>query len=43
VIHLTKQEQWVLFTVVLLLITGWAVKACRAAHPVAVMNTSAKP
>ncbi len=30
---LTKQEQLVLITVLGLLLTGWAVKAYRAAHP----------
>jgi len=33
VIHLTKQEQWVLYIVVMLLLTGLAVKAYRSAHP----------
>ena len=32
-IHLTKQEQFVLWIVIVLLLTGWAVKAYRAAHP----------
>jgi hypothetical protein len=31
--HLTKQEQWVLYIVVVLLLTGLAVKAYRTAHP----------
>jgi hypothetical protein len=30
---LTKQERWVLGIVVLLLVTGWATKMYRAAHP----------
>jgi hypothetical protein len=33
VIHLTKQEQWVMFTLATLLLMGWAVKAYRTAHP----------
>ncbi|MGD1084194.1 MAG: hypothetical protein ABSA47_05490 [Verrucomicrobiota bacterium] len=32
---LTKQEQIVLCLIVLLLLTGCAVKTCRAAHPAA--------
>jgi hypothetical protein len=31
--HLTKQEQIVLCVVIGLLLTGWAVKAYRQAHP----------
>ncbi|MGC9942458.1 MAG: hypothetical protein ABSE48_11520 [Verrucomicrobiota bacterium] len=31
--YLTKQEQLVLCIVLGLLLTGWAVKAYRAAHP----------
>ena len=31
--RLTKQEQLVLCIVIGLLLTGWAVKAYRAAHP----------
>jgi hypothetical protein len=38
VIHLTKQEQWVLCLVALLLLTGWAVKAYRTAHPPAALS-----
>jgi hypothetical protein len=34
-VHLTKQEQLVLCIVVALLLTGWAVKAYRTAHPAA--------
>jgi hypothetical protein len=33
--HLTRQEQIVLCVVLLLLLTGWAVKAYRTAHPAA--------
>lgn len=33
VTHLTKQEQFVLSVVILLLLTGWAVKTYRTAHP----------
>ena len=32
-IHLTKQEQWVLFIVMMLLLLGLAVKTWRTAHP----------
>jgi uncharacterized membrane protein YhdT len=32
-IHLTKQEQWVLCLVAVLLLLGWVVKAYRTAHP----------
>jgi hypothetical protein len=31
--YLTKQEQLVLCIVLGLLLTGWAVKMCRTAHP----------
>jgi hypothetical protein len=31
--RLTKQEQMVLCIIVCLLLTGWAVKAYRSAHP----------
>jgi len=31
--RLTKQEQWVLSIALGLLLTGWAVKTYRAAHP----------
>jgi len=31
--YLTRQQQLVLGVVLLLLLTGWAVKAWRAAHP----------
>jgi hypothetical protein len=31
--RLTKQEQWVLCIVLGLLLTGWAVKTYRTAHP----------
>ena len=40
---LTKQEQLVLITVVGLLLTGWAVKVYRAAHPPAAVVQPAKP
>jgi hypothetical protein len=30
---LTRQEQFVIWLVLLLLLTGWAVKAWRMAHP----------
>jgi hypothetical protein len=32
-LHLTKQEQWVLLMVVSLLVLGWAVKTYRLSHP----------
>ena len=42
--YLTKQEQLVLSIVLGLLLTGWAVKAYRAAHPPATNPIqSAKP
>jgi hypothetical protein len=41
---LTKQEQLVLCVVLGLLLTGWAVKAWRTAHPsTATANESVKP
>jgi hypothetical protein len=40
---LTKQEQMVLCVVVGLLLTGWAVKAYRAAHPTVAAVQPAKP
>ena len=42
-IHLTKQEQLVLCMLVLLLLTGWAVRSYRIAHPPAQVNEKAKP
>jgi len=41
--HLTKQEQLVLCIVLGLLLTGWAVKTWRAAHPPPVATQQAKP
>jgi len=41
--RLTKQEQLVLCIVLGLLLTGWAVKVYRAAHPPAVATQQAKP
>lgn len=32
-IHLTKQEQWVVCILAALLLTGWLVKSYRTAHP----------
>ncbi|MFZ1073803.1 MAG: hypothetical protein WAO21_10260 [Verrucomicrobiia bacterium] len=40
---LTKQEQLVLCIVLGLLLTGWAVKTYRAAHPPATTTQLAKP
>jgi hypothetical protein len=41
VIHLTKQEQFVLVLIVVLLLAGWAIKSYRTAHPPA--QSSAMP
>jgi len=41
--RLTKQEQLVLCIVVGLLLTGWAVKMYRTAHPPVALIQSAKP
>jgi hypothetical protein len=45
VIHLTKQEQWVLFIVIVLLLLGLVVKVCRTAHPpaAAISSETVKP
>jgi hypothetical protein len=43
VIRLTKQEQLVLCVVLGLLLTGWAVKTYRAAHPEKAASQTAKP
>jgi hypothetical protein len=40
---LTKQEQLVLCIVLGLLLTGWAVKAYRTAHPVAMKQSEGAP
>lgn len=42
-VHLTKQEQLVLCIVLALLLTGWAVKAYRTAHPPKQQTQSAPP
>jgi len=42
-VHLTKQEQMVLCIVLALLLTGWAVKAYRTAHPPEPKNHLAQP
>jgi hypothetical protein len=42
-VHLTKQEQLVLGLVLALLITGWAVKAYRTAHPPGQTKNLARP
>jgi hypothetical protein len=42
-IHLTRQEQLVLCLLMALLLTGWAVKAWRTAHPPDRAAESAKP
>ena len=41
--RLTKQEQLVLCIVLGLLLTGWAVKTYRAAHPSTAMTQVAEP
>ena len=41
--RLTKQEKTVLCIVLGLLLTGWAVKTYRAAHPSTAVIQSAKP
>jgi leucyl-tRNA synthetase len=43
VIHLTKQEQFVLCIVIALLVTGLAVKVYRTSHPPAKLGEPAKP
>jgi hypothetical protein len=43
VIRLTKQEQLVLCVALGLLLTGWAVKIYRTAHPETAMTQSDKP
>jgi hypothetical protein len=40
--RLTKHEQWVLCVILGLLLTGWAVKAYRTAHPPAQATQPAK-
>jgi hypothetical protein len=40
---LTKQEQMVLFIILGLLLTGWAVKSYRTAHPPAQAAEAAQP
>jgi hypothetical protein len=40
---LTKQEQLVLCLILMLVLTGWAVKAYRAAHPPAAPGLQQKP
>ena len=41
--RLTKQEQMVLCVILGLLLTGWAVKAYRSAHPPAAAAQQAAP
>jgi hypothetical protein len=41
--RLTKQEQLVLCVILGLLLTGWAVKTYRAAHPSTAMTRVATP
>ena len=41
--RLTKQEQLVLCIILGLLLTGWAVKTYRAAHPTAAATQVAAP
>jgi hypothetical protein len=40
---LTRQQQFVLAVVLLLLVTGWAVKAYRTAHPEPIQAPGTKP
>jgi len=40
---LTKQQQQVLVCIVLLLLTGWAVKTWRSAHPPSPQAATAAP
>jgi hypothetical protein len=42
-VHLTKQEQMVLCLILGLLLTGWAVKAYRTAHPASSKLSEAAP
>jgi hypothetical protein len=42
-IHLTKHEQLVLCVILGLLLTGWAVKAWRTAHPPASPPSAGAP
>jgi hypothetical protein len=42
VTRLTRQEQFVIVAVLLLLLTGWAVKVYRTAHPPAESNRQLK-
>jgi hypothetical protein len=39
---LTKQEQIVLCLIILLLVTGWAVKTYRTAHPASIPSPAQK-
>jgi hypothetical protein len=41
--QLTRQERWVLILVLALLLTGWAVKAYRTAHPPLIGQTLPTP
>jgi hypothetical protein len=41
--RLTRQEQLVLWVVLSLLLTGWAVKTYRAAHPPVTLRDPARP
>ena len=41
--HLTKQQQLFLCAVLLLLLTGWAVKAWRTAHPAPAAGPASSP
>jgi len=42
-VQLTKQEQLVLCILLALLLTGWAVKSYRAAHPPVKASEAVKP
>jgi hypothetical protein len=40
---LSREQRWVLAIIALLLLTGWAVKAYRAAHPPVVVQKPMPP
>ena len=42
-VQLTRQEQLVLCVVIALLLTGWAVKTYRTAHPSTAASLSTQP
>lgn len=42
-IHLTRQQQLVLITIMLLLLVGWSVKTWRLAHPPLEVEAAGQP